>query len=122
MYVYKKYFDEVFNLTKLIDNELLVIKIYDEEFYNIWYDEKMYDRLFKISKLNYTNEIKKNLYTDKIKTYLKIIRYSKKNDVPPKDIFASAGARELTRSIDKQILNEVLSLGIKNLKKQNNGI
>ena len=78
MYVYRKDFDDTFKsdklIGKLVDNNLLTIYVFDEQFYSIDYDRKMYNRLLKISKLSYSDIVKKSVYSDKIDAYLKIIK------------------------------------------------
>ena len=61
MYVHKKDFDEVFELTKLIDNKLLTIEVEydDDDFYHIYYNEKIYQRFIKTLKLSPNEKIKK---------------------------------------------------------------
>lgn len=99
MFVWKSDFDKVFQLSELVNNKVLTIKIYYDEFYHIDYNSKIYDRFVKILKLT-DNE--------KIHKYIKIIKYAKDNEVEMKEVFRVAGAKELSKSIDKDILSVLL--------------
>ena len=91
------------------------IKVAYDDFYHIRYDDKMYERFLKISKLSYTNEVKMGVYNDKIKKYMKIIKYSIKNKSEMKEIFAAAGAKHLAKDIDKLILSNAMAISIKKI-------
>ena len=106
IYVRIDNFDKIFNLKELINNDLLQMVISYEDFYYVSYDEKLYNRLVKISKLSYTHDLKKLVYSDKIDLYIKIIKYCLKQKYP---------MEEIVENIDKQILNNLLSITSKKM-------
>ena len=48
-------------------------------------------------------------YTNKIKSYIKIIKYSKKYEVETKEIFDAIRIKQIYKNIDSHILQEALS-------------
>jgi len=112
-YVDKEKFIEVFNITENMDNGFIQIKTHQEYFYRIKYDKKIYERLLKISKLSYTDNVRRLIYRDDIKKCMKIISYSKSHDMNTEDMLTTYGAKELAKQIDKHILENLLKMSTK---------
>jgi len=117
IYVRIDYFNEVFNLKELINNDLLQMVILYEDFYYVSYNEKLYDRLLKISKLSYTDDLKKLVYSDKIDFYIKIIKYCLKHKYPMEDIITHSLVKEMSNSIDKHILENIIKMSTEKIIK-----
>lgn len=100
-YVDKKEFNEIFHLKKLINNDFLKVLAYDEYFYAVHYDEVLYRRFIRILKLSYHPGIDK---------YIKIIKYCKKHDKGYEEVLSRTLSEELAKSIDKQIVNDLLKM------------
>jgi len=115
MYVRIDDFDDEFNLNELINNELLQMVISYEDFYYVTYNEKLYNRLVKISKLSYTDDLKKLVYSDKIDKYIKIIKYCLKQKYPIEDILTHTLSIEMSKSIDKHIMDNIMSMSSKKM-------
>jgi len=105
-YVIKDDFDYVFNLKEEIKNDFLKIEIYNEYFYSIEVNEKLYERFKKILKMAYHPGIHR---------YIKIVKYAKKNNKRFSDVIEITSINEISKSIDKQILENLFKL--KNNKK-----
>lgn len=116
IYVNKKELNDIFKLDGLIKNVILSIENYNDSFYEINYNKKIYERLLKISKLSYTQDIKKLIYNDTIDFYVKIIKYCEKHKCNYEDIMIEEGVKEITKEIDMIILRNLF----KNYSKNNN--
>lgn len=107
-YVNKEDFDDVFNLKENINNEFLKIETYNEYFYSVYVNEKLYERFKKILKMAYHPGIDK---------YIKIIKYTKKNKKDFNHVLEITGVNEISKTIDKEIIENLFKL--KNNKNDN---
>ena len=102
-FVYKKDFDENFNIGEATYDNFEIKQI--NELYSIEYDTVIYDRCRKIYKFIKSTEIE---------LFLNIVEYAIKNDIGMESIsYASVLSNELAKSINDEILKNVMKLAHK---------